>query len=301
LVLFLIVQIRKYFAFRKRRASLNIPELLQLINAADDSLFSLLNELDTTSLPVELTNDIKVTCHGFQEVLSNASIQIRFKLELGTPDEYRNIASAINSINDEIAEQLHLMHNLVIKLRTHEENLDRSHLMDTNIILASDLLHESAANILNIYENIKEEFKHMSGNIKNASDENKPKSVEEPYWAKIDKGDNGAEDHMAKRPSSHHAKGFEEAAASAGGKRDSADLGSKGSMENSDPIRCRVAACRETLDDGKEWSFYLINDSNAPLDLAVLYDISYEWGNWVNSQVADVRVTGLTPGAHALI
>jgi hypothetical protein len=72
-------------------------------------------------------------------------------------------------------------------------------------------------------------------------------------------------------------------------------------MENSEPIRCRVAACREALDDGKEWSFYLINDSAAPLDFAVLYEIGYEWGDSGNSEAADVRVTGLAPGAHALI
>ena len=72
-------------------------------------------------------------------------------------------------------------------------------------------------------------------------------------------------------------------------------------MENSEPIRCRVAACREALDDGKEWSFYLINDNAAPLDFAVLYEIGYEWGDSGNSEAADVRVTGLTPGEHALI
>ena len=72
-------------------------------------------------------------------------------------------------------------------------------------------------------------------------------------------------------------------------------------MESDDPIRCRVAACREALDDGKEWSFYLINDNAAPLDLAVLREIGYEWGDWGNSEAADVRVTDLAPGAHALI
>ena len=72
-------------------------------------------------------------------------------------------------------------------------------------------------------------------------------------------------------------------------------------MENSDPIRCRIAACLEKLDDGKEWSFYLINDSDAPLDLAVLYQISYEWGNMANNDAANVRISGLAPGAHALV
>jgi hypothetical protein len=71
-------------------------------------------------------------------------------------------------------------------------------------------------------------------------------------------------------------------------------------MENREPIRCRVAACREGL-EGKKWSFYLINDSAAPLDFAELYEIGYEWGGLGSSETADVRVTGLAPGAHALI
>jgi len=72
-------------------------------------------------------------------------------------------------------------------------------------------------------------------------------------------------------------------------------------MSNSEMIRCRVAACREALNDGKAWSFYLINDSNAPFDRAVVYKIDYEWGDMGNSEDADVRVTDLAPGAHALI
>ena len=72
-------------------------------------------------------------------------------------------------------------------------------------------------------------------------------------------------------------------------------------MEKSEPIRCRVAACREALDDGKEWSFYLINDGVAALDSAVLCAVGYEWGDMGNSHRADVRVTGLAPGASALI
>jgi len=72
-------------------------------------------------------------------------------------------------------------------------------------------------------------------------------------------------------------------------------------MNKSEPIRCRVAACREVLDDGKEWSFYLINDSKAPLDSAVLDQISYEWGDLGNNELADVQVTGLGAGAHALV
>ena len=72
-------------------------------------------------------------------------------------------------------------------------------------------------------------------------------------------------------------------------------------MEKHDPIRCRVAACREALDDGKEWSFYLINDSEVSLDLAVLYSIGYEWGDWGNVEAAEVNVTDLAPGENSLI
>ena len=68
-----------------------------------------------------------------------------------------------------------------------------------------------------------------------------------------------------------------------------------------DLIRCRIAACRESLDDGNEWSFYLINDSDAPLDSATLDRIDYEWGGMGNSEAANKRVTGLEPGAHALL
>jgi hypothetical protein len=72
-------------------------------------------------------------------------------------------------------------------------------------------------------------------------------------------------------------------------------------MQKTEPIRCRVAACREALGDGKEWGFYLINDNTDPLDLTVLDTIGYEWGDWGNSETTDVRITGLAPGAHALL
>jgi hypothetical protein len=72
-------------------------------------------------------------------------------------------------------------------------------------------------------------------------------------------------------------------------------------MKEDERIRCRVAACREAPVDGNDWSFYLINDGDAPLDSAVLYRVGTEWGDMGNSVAADVRVTALAPGAHALI
>ena len=72
-------------------------------------------------------------------------------------------------------------------------------------------------------------------------------------------------------------------------------------MQIIEPIRCRVAACREALNDGKSWSFYLINDSFAALDSAVLFAVGYELGDWGNRETADVNVTDLAPGASALI
>jgi hypothetical protein len=72
-------------------------------------------------------------------------------------------------------------------------------------------------------------------------------------------------------------------------------------MEKNEQIRCRVAACPEALGDGEQWSFYLINDGEVPLDAATLYEVSSEWGDFGHSKAVDVRVTGLRPGAHALI
>ncbi len=63
----------------------------------------------------------------------------------------------------------------------------------------------------------------------------------------------------------------------------------------------RVAACREDLGDGNQWSFYFINDGAAPIDWLELFEVGYEWGDWGNSESADVRVTDLQPGKHALI
>jgi len=72
-------------------------------------------------------------------------------------------------------------------------------------------------------------------------------------------------------------------------------------MDNNNLICCRIAACREVMDDGKQWSFYLINDSDFPLDSAVLDEVTYEWGDYGSSETADVRVTDLASGAHTLI
>ena len=72
-------------------------------------------------------------------------------------------------------------------------------------------------------------------------------------------------------------------------------------MSGNAPIRCRIVACREELGDGKEWSFYLLNDCRAPLDTAVLHEIGYEWGDMGNNEAADVQVVDLAPGAHALV
>jgi hypothetical protein len=66
-------------------------------------------------------------------------------------------------------------------------------------------------------------------------------------------------------------------------------------------ISCRMVACREALDDGKEWSFYLINDTAYVVDSVVLYQVCYEWGDFGSSEAADVRVSGLAPRAHALL
>ncbi len=72
-------------------------------------------------------------------------------------------------------------------------------------------------------------------------------------------------------------------------------------MPTNESIRCRIAACRESLDDGKEWSFYLINDSGVPLESVVLHSVSHEWGDVGDSRQVDVRIAKLASGAHALL
>lgn len=72
-------------------------------------------------------------------------------------------------------------------------------------------------------------------------------------------------------------------------------------MEHREQIRCRVAACREAQDDGREWSFYLINDGDAPIDEAVLQQVGHEWGNYGTSKDVDVHINDLAPGAHSLL
>ena len=69
-------------------------------------------------------------------------------------------------------------------------------------------------------------------------------------------------------------------------------------MGTSELIRCRVVACQ--VGPGR-WEFYLINDSDAPLDWAALKRVLYEWGDMGNSEAVDVQVRDLAPGAHALI
>jgi hypothetical protein len=71
-------------------------------------------------------------------------------------------------------------------------------------------------------------------------------------------------------------------------------------MEINTPIPCRVAACREPLDEGNEWSFYLINDAEGAFD-AVMERVDYEWGDMGSSEPQDVRIINLCPGEHALI
>lgn len=62
-----------------------------------------------------------------------------------------------------------------------------------------------------------------------------------------------------------------------------------------------MAACRESLNDRKEWSFYLINDSDTHIDSAVLSTIWYEWGDLATKESVCSRVNNLAAGEHALI
>ena len=70
LAIFFLGQIRKYLVTRKRKSSIitsHIPELNRLFGVVDDNLFYILEEIDTIVLPDDLTNEVKVTCQGFQK------------------------------------------------------------------------------------------------------------------------------------------------------------------------------------------------------------------------------------------
>lgn len=66
-------------------------------------------------------------------------------------------------------------------------------------------------------------------------------------------------------------------------------------------IRLRVAACHEAREDGKTWSFYVINDSDVVLDSVSLESVAHEWGDVSHGKAPDFRVRDLSPGEHALI
>lgn len=180
LTIFFIDQIRKYRALRKRKASIitrRMPELYRLVGVVDDNLFYILNELDTISLPDDLTNEIEVTCRGFQNVLLEVKDRIHIlenellkhdsRRRPAAPAKARKLATTMDSIDNAIVDQLHLMHNLVMKFRKLKDD-------DENIALASVLLNESGANILIAHEDIKDEFRIISGSIKEVRNDDKP-------------------------------------------------------------------------------------------------------------------------------
>src|SRR5262245_55925239 len=72
-------------------------------------------------------------------------------------------------------------------------------------------------------------------------------------------------------------------------------------MTKTNDIHCRVVACPESFEDGKSWSFYLINDGDAALDVAVLETFGHEWGDFGNSIHPGIKVTDLAPGNNVLI
>ena len=72
-------------------------------------------------------------------------------------------------------------------------------------------------------------------------------------------------------------------------------------MDTDREIRCRVAACLEPGADGKEWSFYVLNDSQVPLDRVVLKTFGHEWGDDGPAIQLDVEVNHIAPGGNALI
>jgi len=54
-------------------------------------------------------------------------------------------------------------------------------------------------------------------------------------------------------------------------------------------LRCRLAVCHEELNDGKEWSIFVLNDMQSPMDVT-LERVSYEWGDQGHSAVPTIHL-----------
>ena len=63
----------------------------------------------------------------------------------------------------------------------------------------------------------------------------------------------------------------------------------------------RLAACREACGDGKEWSFYLINDGQLILKWATLVEARYEYAGQETTEQVNARDTALRPATFALM
>lgn len=64
---------------------------------------------------------------------------------------------------------------------------------------------------------------------------------------------------------------------------------------------CRMAACRESLNDGKAWSFYLINDSASSLQRVMLKRVRSEWGSQSAAEAESVAIGDVAVSEHALV
>jgi len=60
-----------------------------------------------------------------------------------------------------------------------------------------------------------------------------------------------------------------------------------------------MVACRHA--DQSSWCFYLINDSDVPVDSATLEQIDYEWGGGLYTEKPGRSISNLLPGAHAVL
>lgn len=62
-------------------------------------------------------------------------------------------------------------------------------------------------------------------------------------------------------------------------------------MPPTTPAPCRVAVCRELLNDDHQWSIYVVNDRARPIEV-VIEQIIYEWGDLGNSESPETRLRG---------
>jgi hypothetical protein len=146
-----------------------VAGLYKWCRVIDQNLVFIQQELPTLSVPEDVRSEISATCRGFQDVQHDVLAEIRIledKLGLH-PGEEPNGPNAVNSdprvsielIEGWLSKEAETLNRLVRKLWELDEREHHA------IVLASTLVTESAANILQAWAGIKEDSRIISGRL----------------------------------------------------------------------------------------------------------------------------------------